>query len=91
MFDNKSTSKIESAATNSSDSNESGASFLVRILKYLETPQYLRKSLFPKQNDLRYVVCTGFLKSFLFKFLTFVFNLSFLGYYNQVLFVSSDL
>lgn len=55
MFDNKSSSEIESAATNASDSNESGASFLVRILKYLETPQYLRKSLFPKQNDLRYV------------------------------------
>jgi hypothetical protein len=58
VFDNKSSSEIESAATNASDSNESGASFLVRILKYLETPQYLRKSLFPKQNDLRYVVCT---------------------------------
>ncbi|VYS67323.1 unnamed protein product [Arabidopsis thaliana] len=55
VFDNKSSSEIESAATNASDSNESGASFLVRILKYLETPQYLRKSLFPKQNDLRYV------------------------------------
>ncbi|XP_020878276.1 putative methyltransferase C9orf114 homolog isoform X1 [Arabidopsis lyrata subsp. lyrata] len=55
VFDNKSSSEIESAAMNPSDSNESGASFLVRILKYLETPQYLRKSLFPKQNDLRYV------------------------------------
>ncbi|CAH2072377.1 unnamed protein product [Thlaspi arvense] len=55
VFDNKSSSEIDSAVTNSSDSNESGASFLVRILKYLETPQYLRKSLFPKQNDLRYV------------------------------------
>ncbi|KAL1203305.1 hypothetical protein V5N11_029195 [Cardamine amara subsp. amara] len=50
VFDNKSSSEIDSA-----DSNESGASFLVRILRYLETPQYLRKSLFPKQNDLRYV------------------------------------
>ncbi|XP_006287893.2 putative methyltransferase C9orf114 [Capsella rubella] len=55
VFDNKSSSEIEHAAMNSSDNNESGASFLVRILKYLETPQYLRKSLFPKQNDLRYV------------------------------------
>ncbi|KFK26174.1 hypothetical protein AALP_AA8G212400 [Arabis alpina] len=52
VFDNKSSSEMDSA---SSDSNESGASFLVRILQYLETPQYLRKSLFPKQNDLRYV------------------------------------
>ncbi|CAA7061966.1 unnamed protein product [Microthlaspi erraticum] len=49
VFDNKSSSEIDA------DSSESGASFLVRILKYLETPQYLRKSLFPKQNDLRYV------------------------------------
>ncbi|ESQ41938.1 hypothetical protein EUTSA_v10013731mg [Eutrema salsugineum] len=55
VFDNKSSSEIDSAVTNPSDNNESGASFLVRILKYLETPQYLRKSLFPKQNDLRYV------------------------------------
>ena len=52
MFDNKSSSEI-----NLSDSNESGAPFLVRILKYLETPQYLRKTLFPKHNDLRFVVC----------------------------------
>ncbi|KAL0323567.1 UNVERIFIED_CONTAM: putative methyltransferase C9o [Sesamum angustifolium] len=35
--------------------NESGAAFLIRILKYLETPQYLRKSLFPKHNSLRFV------------------------------------
>ncbi|XP_011071557.1 putative methyltransferase C9orf114 homolog isoform X1 [Sesamum indicum] len=35
--------------------NESGAPFLIRILKYLETPQYLRKSLFPKHNSLRFV------------------------------------
>lgn len=60
VFDNKSSSEIDSAGMHSSDSNESGASFLVRILHYLETPQYLRKSLFPKQNDLRYVVCTDF-------------------------------
>ncbi|CAN7067741.1 hypothetical protein IGI04_041179 [Brassica rapa subsp. trilocularis] len=50
VFDNKSSSEI-----NLSDSNESGAPFLVRILKYLETPQYLRKTLFPKHNDLRFV------------------------------------
>ncbi|CAN8255854.1 unnamed protein product [Cochlearia groenlandica] len=50
VFDNKSSSEI-----NSSDNSESGASFLARILRYLETPQYLRKQLFPKQNDLRYV------------------------------------
>ncbi|KAF8096540.1 hypothetical protein N665_0307s0066 [Sinapis alba] len=57
VFDNKSSSEINSSSsvTNPSDSNESGAPFLVRILKYLETPQYLRKTLFPKHNDLRFV------------------------------------
>ncbi|KAF2573228.1 hypothetical protein F2Q70_00005825 [Brassica cretica] len=56
VFDNKSSSEINnSSVTNPSDSNESGAPFLVRILKYLETPQYLRKTLFPKHNDLRFV------------------------------------
>lgn len=28
--------------------------FLARILQYLETPQYLRKALFPMHPDLRY-------------------------------------
>ncbi|KAJ0243854.1 hypothetical protein HA466_0198460 [Hirschfeldia incana] len=46
VFDNKSSSEIN---------EETGAPFLVRILKYLETPQYLRKTLFPKHNDLRFV------------------------------------
>ena len=31
----------------------SGAAFLARILQYLETPQYLRKSLIPMHPDLR--------------------------------------
>ncbi|KAI3459370.1 hypothetical protein Pfo_016033 [Paulownia fortunei] len=57
VFDNKSTS--EDASTEimetDSDENESGAAFLMRILRYLETPQYLRKSLFPKHNSLRFV------------------------------------
>ncbi|KAL3641990.1 hypothetical protein CASFOL_012805 [Castilleja foliolosa] len=35
--------------------NEGGTAFLIRILRYLETPQYLRKSLFPKHNSLRFV------------------------------------
>ncbi|KAJ4882475.1 hypothetical protein Rs2_32568 [Raphanus sativus] len=52
VFDNKSSSEINN---NSDSNNESGAPFLVRILKYLETPQYLRKTLFPKHNDLRFV------------------------------------
>ena len=29
--------------------------FLVRLLKYMETPQYLRKKLFPLHNDFKYV------------------------------------
>ncbi|KAL3828813.1 hypothetical protein ACJIZ3_017615 [Penstemon smallii] len=56
IFDNKSTS--EDASTEiieNSDENESGAAFLMRILGYLETPQYLRKSLFPKHSSLRFV------------------------------------
>ncbi|CAL1396836.1 unnamed protein product [Linum trigynum] len=58
VFDNKATSSKEDPTTtmNSvSDGNESGAVFLVRILRYLETPQYLRKALFPKHNSLRFV------------------------------------
>ncbi|KAK4379866.1 hypothetical protein RND71_001728 [Anisodus tanguticus] len=41
---------------NGSDEDESAAAFLLRILKYMETPQYLRKSLFPMHNNLRYAV-----------------------------------
>lgn len=58
IFDSKSTS--EDAGTelmdNGSGDDESGASFLMRILRYLETPQYLRKSLFPMHSSLRFVV-----------------------------------
>ncbi|TQD97568.1 hypothetical protein C1H46_016828 [Malus baccata] len=53
IFDNKSESGSLPQAD--SDENESGAAFLVRILMYLETPQYLRKALFPKHNSLRFV------------------------------------
>lgn len=58
IFDNKNT--LDGASNdimeNDSDENESGAAFLIRILRYLETPQYLRRSLFPKHNSLRFVV-----------------------------------
>ncbi|CAJ0767462.1 3469_t:CDS:2, partial [Entrophospora sp. SA101] len=37
-----------------SDPNESSNIFLARILQYLETPQYLRKDLFPVHKDLKY-------------------------------------
>ncbi|KAL6952571.1 hypothetical protein U1Q18_031193 [Sarracenia purpurea var. burkii] len=58
VFGNKSGSVYDSSVitvdANSVD-NESGAAFLIRILRYLDTPQYLRKSLFPKHNSLRFV------------------------------------
>lgn len=58
VFDNKSTLVDESSVLmdeNHPDEYESGAAFLIRILRYLETPQYLRKILFPKHNSLRFV------------------------------------
>ncbi|PPS06358.1 hypothetical protein GOBAR_AA14301 [Gossypium barbadense] len=57
VFDNKSSSKNNGAFSNQNNLNENdrGAAFLVRILQYLETPQYLRKALFAKHNSLRYV------------------------------------
>lgn len=53
VFDNKSNPDNDSVVDNSDD--ESGAAFLMRILQYLETPQYLRKALFPMHNSLRFV------------------------------------
>jgi methyltransferase len=38
------------------EGEESGARFLVRILEYLETPQYLRRRLFPMHKNLKFVV-----------------------------------
>ncbi|KAK7860494.1 putative methyltransferase c9orf114 [Quercus suber] len=57
VFDNKSDSVNDYSVKelDSSDENETGAPFLIRILRYLETPQYLRRALFPKHNSLRYV------------------------------------
>ncbi|KAJ9154345.1 hypothetical protein P3X46_027692 [Hevea brasiliensis] len=58
VFDNKSSLVIEDPTVNTvnnSGENESGAPFLIRILRYLETPQYLRKALFPRHNSLRFV------------------------------------
>ncbi|KAF0921081.1 hypothetical protein E2562_038465 [Oryza meyeriana var. granulata] len=40
---------------NNGDGEESGARFLVRILEYLETPQYLRRRLFPMHKNLKFV------------------------------------
>lgn len=60
VFDSQNNSANTScvAAPDGSEENESGAAFLVRILQYLETPQYLRKALFPKHNSLRFAVRT---------------------------------
>lgn len=60
VFDNKSSSDNYSRSSaanrsNGSDENESGAAFLVRLLQYLETPQYLRKALFSMHSSLRFV------------------------------------
>lgn len=55
MFDNSGNLDEDTMLDNADD--ESGAAFLIRILKYLETPQYLRKALFPMHNSLRFVVC----------------------------------
>ncbi|XP_042020820.1 putative methyltransferase C9orf114 isoform X2 [Salvia splendens] len=57
VFDSKNTSEDISIDIIGDDSgeNDSGAAFLMRILRYLETPQYLRKSLFPMHSSLRVV------------------------------------
>lgn len=60
VFDNDAHSLDDSVVTTAGDGNgsERGALFLVRILQYLETPQYLRRRLFPMHNSLKFVVGT---------------------------------
>ncbi|CAH9091497.1 unnamed protein product [Cuscuta europaea] len=57
VFDNVSSSQDSPAILleDNLDANESSAAFLLMILRYMETPQYLRKSLYPMHNNLRYV------------------------------------
>ncbi|KAJ0976099.1 hypothetical protein J5N97_018064 [Dioscorea zingiberensis] len=57
VFDNKGRSSDVSEKTRvkNDDENEEGAPFLLRILRYLETPQYLRRPLFPIHKNLKYV------------------------------------
>ncbi|KAK9137250.1 hypothetical protein Sjap_007844 [Stephania japonica] len=57
VFDSKGAGMDNSRVTTAGDEDgiESGAPFLIRVLEYLETPQYLRKSLFPWHNSLRFV------------------------------------
>ncbi|CAM8911835.1 unnamed protein product [Rhodiola kirilowii] len=56
VFDSKSTSADEPEFTLETTGEDSGAAFLIRVLRYLETPQYLRRALFPMHNSLRFVV-----------------------------------
>lgn len=57
VFDNngKSVEDPSASSIGNTDENESSAAFFIRILRYLETPQYLRKTLFPRHNSLRFV------------------------------------
>lgn len=89
IFDNKSSSHNNShvsAATKSND-NESGAAFLVRIMRYLETPQYLRKALFPMHGSLRFVVRHRFIASCDFCSTQFIFLVD--CHYVQFLLIAS--
>ncbi|XP_072955057.1 uncharacterized protein [Typha angustifolia] len=52
VFDNIAEASNDSEVT---VENESGAQFLVRVLRYLETPQYLRRRLFPMHTSLKFV------------------------------------
>ncbi|XP_074320814.1 uncharacterized protein LOC141657463 [Silene latifolia] len=54
VFDNNESSLEEPLNMSSSDENESNAAFFMRILRYLETPQYLRRALFPRHHNLRF-------------------------------------
>ncbi|KAJ3703863.1 hypothetical protein LUZ61_007568 [Rhynchospora tenuis] len=57
VFDSKSTSSDDAEVMDfeNDEGDEAGAQFLVKILRYLETPQYLRKRLFPMHKNLKYV------------------------------------
>ena len=46
--------KIDTIYVYQEGNNKQDGSLLVMILKYLETPQFLRKRLFPKMNDLKF-------------------------------------
>jgi len=46
--------KIDTIYVYQDGNNKQDGSLLVMILKYLETPQFLRRRLFPKMNDLKF-------------------------------------
>ncbi|CAL9197386.1 unnamed protein product [Musa hybrid cultivar] len=57
VFDNRASSDVDTVVRTGHDGNESesGAEFLTMILQYLETPQYLRRCLFPMHKSLKFV------------------------------------
>lgn len=42
----------------SEDESETSGTFLTRLLRFMETPQYLRQTLFPRHSSLGFAVCT---------------------------------
>ncbi|KAL9232834.1 hypothetical protein vseg_007898 [Gypsophila vaccaria] len=54
VFDNNERSLKEPLDLSSTEEKESHSAFFMRVLRYLETPQYLRKALFPWNNNLRF-------------------------------------
>ncbi|URE17779.1 hypothetical protein MUK42_03493, partial [Musa troglodytarum] len=57
VFDNRASSDVDTVVRtgHDGDESESGAEFLTMILRYLETPQYLRRRLFPTHKSLKFV------------------------------------
>ncbi|RWW89122.1 hypothetical protein BHE74_00001912, partial [Ensete ventricosum] len=57
VFDNRASSDVDTVVRtgHDGDESESGAEFLTMILRYLETPQYLRRRLFPMRQSLKFV------------------------------------
>ncbi|URE19361.1 hypothetical protein MUK42_12290 [Musa troglodytarum] len=57
VFDNRASSDVDTMVRtgHDGDESESGAEFLTMILRYLETPQYLRRRLFPMHKSLKFV------------------------------------
>lgn len=56
VFDNNGSSMDDPTTVGTAEGDKSNAAFFIRILRYLETPQYLRKTLFSRHSCLRFVV-----------------------------------
>lgn len=76
VFDNNSTSRDDPTTTNmgTSEGDRRNAAFFIRILRYLETPQYLRKHLIPRHSNLRCVVSHYHFSSVLGFAIRFIFD-----------------